>query len=221
MTPCAFFDGGICIETMEAHITKGLELIEGLYISRNYGKFLGKLLGIAKDEADELLKKSYVIHDVGKCLEEFQQRRAGFKFHEFYSALVAREVFKKFGDAGDVATVAVFLHHHNWIRGKSPERPKNLTLSSECVAFIEEFLGEKVPQSVPWVDPKKEFYPYVERVLGSNLRAVYALLLPIAMADNYAAHCNRKGKASSLSGELFEALDVRGWDVAGYISRGL
>ncbi|WP_231833726.1 CRISPR-associated endonuclease Cas3'' [Pyrococcus horikoshii] len=202
---------------MEDHIRKGLEIIEGLYLRRGYGHFLSKILNIDVKLAEELLKKAYIFHDIGKCLEEFQQRREKFRFHEVYSALVAREVFKKYGDIGGVVSVAILLHHHNWIREKSPKRPRNLKLCNECLSIIKKLSGEKIPEEIPWRN-WIEFTEEAEEIMRTNLRGVYSILLPLVVADNYAAAVNRGGKKSALGKEIFEVLKVRGWKVASSFS---
>ncbi|MDI3476339.1 MAG: CRISPR-associated endonuclease Cas3-HD [Thermococcaceae archaeon] len=214
MNACAYFANGACIETMKDHIRKGLEIIDELYLRRSYDRFLSRVLGVEPKVAGEVLRKAYILHDVGKCLEEFQKRRANFGFHEFYSALVVREVFRKYGDIGNVMSVAILLHHHDWIRYKSPERSENLRLCSDCIAVLEELSGERLPRKTPWKN-WNEFMQEAEEVMRRNLRSVYSLLLPLVVADNYAAHVNRGGKGSTLVKEIFEVLKVRGWDVAG------
>ena len=216
MNACAYFDKekkGKCIETMEAHVKKGLELIEDLYIKRDYGKFLGRLLGVGSKTANDILRKTYALHDVGKCLEEFQLRGFSFGYHAFYSYLIAREALREFGSAGKVASAAILLHHHDWIVKESPEKPRNLELCSECISVIEDLSGVTIPSTLPWIDPR-DAYETADSVLVSNLRAVYAILLPITVADNYAAACNRGGEGSALGKEIFEMLKVRGWNIA-------
>ena len=213
MSACAFFENGACVEPMEAHIRKGLEIIDGLYLRRSYARFLSRILNIDSKLAGELLRKAYILHDVGKCLEEFQKRRASFGFHEFYSALVAREAFRKYGDVGDTVSVAILLHHHDWIRIGAPKRPENSGLCEECLSVLEELSGERLPRKTPWKN-WNEFMQEAEEVMRRNLRGVYSLLLPLVVADNYAAALNRGGKGSTLGKEIFEVLKVRGWDVA-------
>ncbi|GAB6135984.1 CRISPR-associated endonuclease Cas3'' [Thermococcus prieurii] len=208
MIPCAYFSNGKCIETMEAHIKRGLELIDGLYLARNYGVFLGRLLELDPTTAEDLLRKAYVLHDMGKCLETFQNRRGGFGYHEFYSYLVARKVLAGFGEAGNVASVAILLHHHDWIRKTIVKRPPSLRLAEECPGLIQVLSGLEVPDKIPWSEPVEE-YSRVEKTLQSNLRAVYSLLLPIVIADNYAAAINRGGKGSTLGREVVESISTR------------
>ncbi|AEH24651.1 HD domain-containing protein [Pyrococcus yayanosii] len=208
MTCCAYFKDGRCIESMEAHITEGLRFIERIYIARNYGKFLSRVLGLKKVRAEELLLKAYAIHDVGKCLEEFQDAKQGFRYHEFYSALVAREVLKQFGKASEIATIAIFLHHHDWVREKPPRKPRNLKLHSDCIEVIEDLIGAEIPKSVPWTAPD-EFRDWMIKVFSSNIRAVYALLLPISLADNYSALKNRGGEQTMLGKEVMKAVFTR------------
>ena len=220
MRPCAYFSNGKCLETMEAHIRGGLELIEGLYLGRNYGTFLGRLLELDPTTAGDLLKKAYVLHDVGKCLETFQNRGESFGNHEFYSYLVARKALADFGEAGNIASVAILLHHHDWIRKTIVKKPPSLRLTEGCPQLIKVLSGLEVPDKIPWGEPVEE-YSHAEKTFKRNLRAVYALLLPIVMADNYAAACNRCGKGSTLGREILEALKVRGWNLAGCLSSGL
>ena len=205
---------------MEAHIKRGLELIEGLYLARNYGAFLGRLLELNPTTAGDLLRKAYVLHDVGKCLKTFQNRGESFGYHEFYSYLVARNVLADFGKPGEIASVAILLHHHDWIRKTIVKKPPSLRLIEECSELIKALLGLEVPDKIPWSEPVEE-YSRVEKTLKRNLRAVYVLLLPIVMADNYAAACNRGGKGSTLGREILEALKVRGWDLAGCLPGGI
>lgn len=205
---------------MEDHLKKGLELIEGLYIRRNYTALLGKLLDVKPEVAGDILRKAYVLHDVGKCLEMFQRRRRGFGYHEFYSYLMAKEILREFGAAGQVASVAVLLHHHDWIRKTLIDKPSDLRLIEECPPLIRKLSGLIIPKEIPWGKPIEE-YTGVEIVLRKNLRAVYAILLPIVVADNYAASCNREGTGSALGREILETLKVRGWDLAGCLSSGL
>ncbi|ASJ02832.1 hydrolase [Thermococcus profundus] len=220
MNACAYFENGTCVETMEAHIRRGLDIIEGLYLRRGYASFLSRVLNVDPKLAGEVLKKTHIIHDVGKCLEGFQKRREKFRFHEFYSALVAGEVFGKYGGVGDVMSVAILLHHHDWVRYRSPEKPKNLELCNDCLSVLEELSGERLPRELPW---KKwnEFMQEAEEVMRRNLKGVYSLLLPLVVADNYAAALNRGGTGSTLGREIFEVLNVRGWDVARGLSGGL
>lgn len=220
MMPCAYFKEGKCIETMEAHLKRGLELLEGLYIGRGYGNFLGRLLDVEPKAAEELLRKTHVLHDVGKCLETFQKRRESFGYHEFYSYLMAKDALGEFGTAGQIAAVAVLLHHHDWIRDKTVKKPQSLRLTEECIRLVKELSGISIPREIPWGEPIKE-YEIAESVLRENLRGVYAILLPIAVADNYAALCNRGGEGSMLGREIAEVMKVRGWDLAGCLSRGL
>jgi len=216
MIPCAYFTGGECVETMEDHIRRGLELLERLYLERNYDSFLGRLTGVEPEVAGDILRKAYVLHDIGKCLDTSQTRRGSFGYHEFYSYLVAREALQEFETAGQVASVAVLLHHHDWIRKTLVKRPSSLRLVTECLSLIEKFSGLMLPDEVPWGEPVEE-YSRVETILRKNLRAVYAFLLPIVLADNYAAACNRGGAGSMLGKEILETLKVRGWDLAGYL----
>ncbi|NJE06345.1 HD domain-containing protein [Thermococcus sp. M36] len=220
MIPCAYFSNGKCVETMEAHVKRGLELIEGLYIKRDYTALLGKLLDVKPEVAGDILRKAYVLHDVGKCLETFQTRRGSFGYHEFYSYLMAKEILREFGAAGQVASVAVLLHHHDWIRKTLVKKPSSLRLVEECPPLIRKLSGLTIPKEIPWSEPIEE-YLSVEIILRKNLRAVYALLLPIVMADNYSAACNRGGAGSALGKEILETLEVRGWDLAGCLSGGL
>ncbi|ALV63032.1 CRISPR-associated protein, AF1875 family [Thermococcus sp. 2319x1] len=220
MIPCAYFSNGKCVETMEAHVKRGLELIEKLYIKRNYTALLGKLLGVKPDVAGDILRKVYVLHDVGKCLETFQTRRGKFSYHEFYSYLVAKDVLREFGTAGQIASVAILLHHHDWVRNTLVERPPSLRLIKECPPLIKNLSGLTIPGEVPWNKPIEE-YSSVEGILRKSLRAVYALLLPTVVADNYSAACNRGGAGSMLGKEILETLEVRGWDLAGCLSSGL
>ncbi|WP_297468433.1 HD domain-containing protein [Thermococcus sp.] len=220
MTPCAYFNEGKCIETMEAHLKRGLELLEGLYIERGYGNFLGRLLDVKPKAAEELLRKTHVIHDVGKCLETFQKRRESFGYHEFYSYLVAKEALGEFGTAGQIAAVAVLLHHHDWIRDRTVKKPQSLRLTKECIQLVKELSGVSIPHEITWRQPIVE-YETAEKILRKKLRGVYAILLSIAVADNYAALCNRGGEGSMLGREITEVLKVRGWDFAGCLSRGL
>lgn len=205
---------------MEAHIVKGLELISNLYLSRKYNKFLARVLGINREIAGDLLRKSYALHDIGKCLQGFQTRKGSFGFHEFYSHLVAGKVLKKFGDAGEIASVAILLHHHDWIKNRSPPKPESLRLNEECLSLLEEVTGERLPRDIPWKEPKVALAE-AEGTLRKNLRGVYALLLPIVVADNYAAARNRGGKGSLLGREILETLSVRGWNFARDIPGGL
>ncbi|WP_297520801.1 HD domain-containing protein [Thermococcus sp.] len=217
MTPCAYFKEGNCIETMEAHLKRGLELLEGLYIERGYGNFLGRLLDVEPTVAEQLLRKTHVLHDVGKCLETFQKRRESFGYHEFYSYLLAKDALGEFGTAGQIAAVAVLLHHHDWIRDRTVKKPWSLRLTEECIQLVKELSGVSVPHEIPWGEPIVE-YEIAEGILRGNLRGVYAILLPIVMADNYAALCNRGGKGSMLGREITEVLKVRGWDFASCLS---
>jgi len=220
MTACAYFKAGKCIETMEEHIRKGLELIEGLYLGRNYGTLLGRLTGVEPEVAGELLLKAYVLHDVGKCLEVFQERREKFGHHEFYSYMVTKEALSEFGTVGEVVSVAILLHHHDWIRRDFPKKPPSLRFAGGCLQAVERLFGGPLPPEVPWEEPAKE-YVHVEEVLRKNLRAVYAFLLPIVIADNYSAALNRGGRGSLLGREIVEALEVRGWDFAGRLPGGV
>ena len=220
MIPCAFFSDGLCVETMENHIKKGLEFVEGLYLNRKYNEFLAGVLEIEPEIAGDLLRKAYAPHDIGKCLEVFQLRRRGFGFHEFYSFLVAREVFKKFEKSGRIASVAILLHHHDWIRNRSPPKPENPKLCEECLLLLEDITKEKLPREILWVEPKVA-YSEAEGIFRENLRGVYALLLPIVVADNYSAVVNRKGKKTTLGMEIFDVLGVRRWDFARDFSGGL
>ena len=220
MTPCAYFKEGNCIETMEAHLKRGLELLEGLYIERGYGNFLGRLLDVEPTVAEQLLRKTHVLHDVGKCLETFQKRRESFGYHEFYSYLLAKDALGEFGTAGQIAAVAVLLHHHDWIRDRTVKKPRSLRLTGECIRLVKELSGVSIPREIPWSEPIEE-YEIAEGILRGNLRGVYAILLSIAVADNYAALCNRGGEGSMLGREITEVLKVRGWDFAGCLSRGL
>jgi len=216
MTPCAFFEEGNCIESMEAHIKKGLELIEKMYLKRNYGVLLGRILGIEPEVAGDILRKAYVLHDIGKCLEKLQKRGASFGFHWFYSYLVARNVLSKFGDSGKIAAVAILLHHHDWVISQTPKKPENLRLCEKCIHLIEDIIGEKVSVSIPWDEPQS-VYSEVEnlfRINKKNIRGVYAFLLPIVVADNYAAAINRGGRRSALVEEILEVLRLRGWSLA-------
>jgi len=79
---------------------------------------------------------------------------------------------------------------------------------------------EKLSHEIPWVEPQ-DAYSEAEIVFRKNTRAVYAFLLPIVVADNYAAACDRGGTGSILGKEILETLKVRGWDLAGYLSSGL
>ena len=220
MTPCAYFKEGNCIETMEAHLKRGLELLEGLYIERGYGNFLGRLLDVEPTVAEQLLRKTHVLHDVGKCLETFQKRRESFGYHEFYSYLVAKDALGEFGTAGQIAAVAVLLHHHDWIRDITVKKPWSLRLTRECIQLVKELSGVSISPEIPWGKPIEE-YGAAEEILRRKLGSVYAILLPIVMADNYAALCNRGGEGSMLGREIVEVLKVRGWDLAGCISSGL
>jgi len=220
MIPCAYFAGGECVETMEDHIRKGLELLERLYLERNYDSFLGRLTNVESEVAGDILRKAYVLHDVGKCLEVFQKRRAKFGFHWFYSYLVARTTLDRFGEAGEIASVAILLHHHDWILNKSPPKPENPKLCKGCLHLLENITMEKLSREIPWVEPQ-DAYSEAEIVFRKNTRAVYAFLLPIVVADNYAAACDRGGTGSILGKEILETLKVRGWDLAGYLSSGL
>ncbi|MDV3104584.1 CRISPR-associated endonuclease Cas3'' [Thermococcus waiotapuensis] len=220
MSPCAYFKNGECVETMEAHLKRGLELLEGLYIGRNYGKFLGRLLGVEPKAAEELLRKAYILHDVGKCLETFQTRREGFGYHEFYSYLLAKNALAEFSTAGKIAAVAILLHHHDWIRDRTAKKPQSLRLTDECIQLLEELSGTSIPREIPWGEPIEE-YKIAEEILRKSLRGVYALLLPIVMADNYAAACNRGGNGSMLGEEITEVLKVRRWGHVGHLPRGL
>ncbi|AFK22397.1 CRISPR-associated endonuclease Cas3'' [Pyrococcus sp. ST04] len=192
---------------MEAHIKEGLKFIEKIYIKRNYGKFLSQVLGLKKENAEDLLRKAYAIHDVGKCLEEFQKTKKGFQFHEFYSALIAKEVLRQFGKAGSIATVAIFLHHHDWIREKPPRKPENLKIHPDCAEIIKELAEIQVPMNVPWIAPN-EFKDWMADIFASNIRAVYALLLPISLADNYSAIRNREGEPTMLGREIMEVIST-------------
>ncbi len=220
MIPCAFFKDGECAETMEAHIEKGLEIIDALYIGRNYDRFLGDILDIDMATARDLLRKAYALHDVGKCLEVFQKKRASFGFHEFYSALVALKFFERLGEVGKITSAAILLHHHDWIRNKTPKKQGNLKLCEECINLIESIIKEEIPSEVPWIETST-FFMIMEDAMRKNLRGVYALLLPVVVGDNYAAALNRAGKKSALGREIFEVLKVRGWDFARGFSGGL
>lgn len=235
MTACAYFEEGKCIETMGEHIRRGLELIEGLYLRRNYGTLVGRLTGVEPEVAGELLLKAYVLHDVGKCLEVYQERREKFGHHEFYSYLVARKVLLEFGTAGEVASVAILLHHHDWIRRDFPKKPPSLRLAEGCLQAVERLFGDPLPPEVPWEEPAKE-YIHVEEVLRKNLRAVYAFLMPIVIADNYSAALNRGGRGSLLGREILDSTCLRllqrarldegqnkrwGWDFAGRLPGGV
>ncbi|WP_232462878.1 CRISPR-associated endonuclease Cas3'' [Thermococcus sp. P6] len=205
---------------MKEHVTRGLELIDRLYLQRNYGSLIGRIVGVTPEEAETLLRKAYVLHDAGKCLEFFQKRKSKFPFHEFYSGVIAMEVLKKFGEAGRVASVAIMLHHHDWVRSKTPKKPPDLKLEETCRHLLEELSGESIPGEMNWVEPVR-FQSNVKGILQKNLRGVYAFLLPITVADNYAAACNRGGKGSLLGREIFETLSVRGWEVARCLSGGI
>ncbi|ASJ04247.1 HD domain-containing protein [Thermococcus barossii] len=220
MSACAYFTNGECVETMEAHVKRGFEIIEGLYIDRGYERFLANLLNVDDGTAVELLRKAYALHDAGKCLGVFQNRKSSFGFHEFYSYLIVGKVFQKFGKAGEVASVAVLLHHHSWIRTKTPEKQANLRLSGKCRELLENLSREKLPEEVPWIEPTVA-YSKAEEILRKNLRGVYALLLPIVVADNYAAAINRGGESSALGREIFDVLRVRGWEVARGVPGGV
>ena len=210
--PCAYFKDGECLETMEDHLRKGLELIDELYVKRNYCTLLGRLMDVSPETAEKILRRAYILHDVGKCLEIFQKRREKFYYHEFYSYLLAKTVINS-----EIAQVAILLHHHNWVRGSMVRRPPSLKLVEGCPELIEKLSGLKIPAEIPWRDPNKE-YSIVDNILQNNLRAVYAILLPIVVADNYAAACNRDGKGSMLGKEILETLKVRGWNLAGCLS---
>ena len=206
MMCCAFFDKetGECIETMEDHIMTGLELIEKRYIGRNYGTFLGKLLGLQRGKADELLRLAYIFHDVGKGLEEFQKRKQGFKYHEYYSALIAREILKDWGKAGIVASTAILLHHHDWIRDGIPQK-KRLKLCPECRKLFKKLTGLEVPETISATSTEE-----LTETFRNKLRSVYAILLPVVVADNFSASKNRLGKGTYLGKEILESSKLYG-----------
>ena len=208
MTCAASFKDGRQTESMDDHIRVGLDYLKKRYLERHYGKYLSSILGLEKADAERLLKLSYILHDIGKGLKHYQERKQSFRFHEFYSAVISYTLLEpQFGEAGTVAATAVLLHHHDWIRKDEPVEFPRLVLDQCCIDVFKKWTHLNIPSKVSMVDTL-----VLTDLHRKRLRAVYAFLLPIVQADNYAAYKNRGdiSTPSKLGKEVLESGEFYG-----------
>jgi len=205
MTCWAFFESNTGVETLKDHIDVGLQHIEERYIRRNYHLYVAREFDVSKEDAERLLTLTYILHDSGKGLEEYQIRKTSFGGHQEFSAAIAYNVLDDFDDnLRRVVVNAIMLHHHDWVRRGSISIRKPV-LNDECRSLLSDYLNRPVPKTVPSLPGT-----ILDETLTSNLKRVYILLVPLMVADNYAAIMNRenKGSGSLLGDEVIKSYNV-------------
>lgn len=212
----AFFDGDR-VETMKQHVEAGLAVIE-LYVRRKYHHRISRLAGSEPEDAERALYAAYILHDVGKCCRRFQLGRSSFRGHEFYSARFLQLAGFNVGGSellGDAVILAVALHHHTMM-----DRAASLgdcELCADCLGEVLEVLSAKTGLELAPVtrvtSPQTAVYSihrkYAHRPKAKNklFRLAYLLLIPLMVADNYAAR-SRGGAKSIIGEEAAKLVDV-------------
>jgi len=206
MTCCSYFKNGICVETLEDHIKVGLEFLKRRYLSRKYQNAIAKELGVDKNTVTNFLMVSYLLHDVAKGLKYYQKRRETFRGHEYYSSLIAVEALMPYGkEIALVIGAAVGLHHHDWIRYELPKVPRT-KLTQECIEIVKKLspIELTLPTQIPLTNYSSEIF----EITSKRLKAVYLFLIPIVLADNYAALKNRGDERTILGKEVLQADEI-------------
>lgn len=214
----------ICIafesETMEQHVSEGLKIID-LFIRRHYAHRVIRFMdeeGINTiSKAEAILKLIYIMHDIGKGLRTFQQ---GTRFggHEFISAyifdnmkiLIDGQLLSEI--ARRIIALAILLHHHTLMKNMVKKRLSIIKdeICPACLNIIKQFLPSNIeliyiPKKIVGNDVIRHVEKYlVHDTLGKGkyYRKAYMLLIPLMVADNYAANKNRGGKGTILGEEI-------------------
>ena len=213
-------------ETFEAHIQRGLEVIN-LFLKRKYDEKDNWILrrlkkyGInTEDEAGDVLRFTYVMHDVGKSLKRYQQEKK-FGGHEFVSAYIVSMADisingRPFSDQlRDIVAIAIFMHHHTLPRGNVKKKLVRITdyLESECIFLVEKYLPRSIkigtiPSEIKGISVIKKIECLLSNKLRRHYRESYILLIPLMIADNYAAWINRGGKGTVLGKESQKIVEL-------------
>ena len=205
----AAFFGADKTETMKDHIEKGLPIIE-LYTKRKYHHKISRLAGSKPEDAEKALYAAYILHDVGKCCCHFQRQRKTFRGHEFYSARFLQLAGFNVGGCElltDAAILAVALHHHTMI-GRA-ESLADCELCADCLKEVLDILQAKTGLELspttritsPGTAVYNTFRKYRLHPQARNkaIRLAYLILIPLTVADNYAARS--RGKTESIIGK--------------------
>lgn len=203
-------------ETMEDHINEGLKIID-ILDKRGYSQYLSRTLEINNNKlANQIMKVSFVFHDIGKGLEFFQKRKKGFPAHEFYSAKIFLDAVKINGISEHIKkiiAIAIQLHHHTMKNRTSILNNNNtqIKLNKDCeklfIMYSKQYNVRFAPQNMQvsnrsTYNNMRKLHEYLSNhahpssINDQNydvriLRKVYALLYPIIIADNYSAYINR------------------------------
>lgn len=212
-------------ETMEQHILVGLKVMD-LYIKRHYSirvlKALKKFAINKKISVDAILRLAYILHDIGKGLKRFQ-RTLRFGGHEWFSAFIVDNSNIIIDNkplplnVKRVISLAILLHHHTMIKDQVKTKIRNISdeLEPECINVILKFIPQNI--KISNIIPRKINGNYVLNYINNNLiktiltkyyREVYLLLVPLTVADNYAAIMNRKGKGTILGREITKVVEL-------------
>lgn len=216
MSVCMAFES----ETMEQHISEGLKIID-LFVKRHYTR---RLLRFMKDDGidtvskvEAILRFMYIMHDIGKGLRKFQ-RKARFGGHEIISAYIVDKMEISV-DGQSLSTIArriialtILLHHHTLMKKNIREKLEKIRdeICPRCIDIIKRFTPvnvelDRIQTKINGSDVIKHVTRHLIRnTLGKEeyCRKAYILLIPLMVADNYAANKNRGGKGTVLSREI-------------------
>lgn len=211
-------------QTIEEHISRGLEFLEEVYLKRKFADYLVRLaqyLGIelSPQESRNALYASYIFHDLGKLSKEYQEKKTSFRGHEIISAYW----IIKHGDQLSLremlypVALSIYLHHHD-IRKTIPKEIQNVDLCSECLRTIINMYKKKT--FIDLISYETRFRGELHTRLTNffykikkgderlkYIRLSYPLLQVVHGADNYSA-LEREGKQSILSVEIRKVLDA-------------
>ncbi|MEN3016462.1 MAG: CRISPR-associated endonuclease Cas3'' [Candidatus Methanosuratincola petrocarbonis] len=207
----SYFKDNKPVELLEYHIKKGLEAID-LFSKRKYYLLLARQLQCDSEEARKVLYIAYIMHDVGKCIEEYQKGKKSFMGHEFYSAaVILKSELELDPRLKDIVALTVMLHHHTmpWRISKIDNRPVHICYEGK--ESVEKILNERIKLKVNLIEDISYVYDIVSELVSRArdrklMEGVYALLIPVMVADDYAASV--RGGNSCLGREAVNVVNI-------------
>ncbi|MEM3490403.1 MAG: HD domain-containing protein [Nitrososphaerota archaeon] len=206
----SYFKDGKPEEFLKDHVDKGLEAID-LFSKRYYHLLLAKRFRCDSEVANGVLYAAYIMHDVGKCVEKYQRFKKSFIGHEFYSAGI---IFKSELDIDtklkEILALTAMLHHHTMPERISGLDNKPVRLCQDGKKVVEKILKERTKLKANLIDSLDRPYDLVlelvKRIKRELIEGTYALLIPVMVADDYAA--SSRGGNSCLGREAVKVVSI-------------